>query len=103
MRAVSGIRLSNPAHPGAFIRHEIIRSLGLSVTIAASALGVSRTTLSTLLNERVRLSAELALRIEKAFGVSMETLMRMQVSFDVALIRKRAKDGEVARFTRKPH
>ncbi|MFZ2996037.1 HigA family addiction module antitoxin [Sphingobium sp.] len=93
MSAIAGIRLKNPSHPGGFIRHEIIDPLGLSVTAAAEALGVTRATLSTLLNERAHLSSEMALRIEKAFGVSMDTLMRMQNSFDIAQARKR--EGEI--------
>ena len=80
MSATLGIRLKNPAHPGGFIRHEIIEPLGLSVTAAAYVLGVTRATLSTLLNERARLSPEMALRVEKAFGISMDTLMQMQKS-----------------------
>lgn len=80
MSATLGIRLKNPAHPGGFIRHEIIEPLGLSVTAAAEVLGVTRATLSTLLNERARLSPEMALRVEKAFGISMDTLMQMQKS-----------------------
>lgn len=93
MSAIAGIRLKNPAHPGGFIKHEIIEPLGLSVTAAADVLGVTRATLSTLLNERAHLSPEMALRVEKAFGVSMDTLMRMQNSYDIAQTRKR--EGEI--------
>src|SRR4051794_36200712 len=78
MGATAGIRMKRPAHPGGFVKHEIIEPLELSVTAAAQALGVTRATLSTPLNERASLSPEMALRIEKAFGVSMDTLMRMQ-------------------------
>jgi len=98
MSAIAEIRLKNPAHPGGFIRHEIIDPLGLSVTAAAEALGVTRATLSTLLNERAHLSSEMALRIEKAFGVSMDTLMRMQNSFDIAQARKREGEIKVSPF-----
>lgn len=69
-----------PAHPGGFLKMEIIEPLGLSVTDAARALGVTRSALLALLNERAALSPEMALRVEKAFGVSMDTLMRMQLS-----------------------
>src|SRR3990172_13160757 len=62
------LRLANPAHPGQFIRMEIIHPLGLSVTAAAKVLGVTRPTLSALLNGRAALSSDMALRIEKAFG-----------------------------------
>ena len=71
------------------------------MTDAARALGVTRPALSALLNERAALSSEMALRIEKAFGLSMETLMRMQNSFDIAEVRRRAGDIEVKRFVRK--
>jgi addiction module HigA family antidote len=93
-----GIRLKRPAHPGGFVRHEIIDPLGLTVTRAAEVLGVTRATLSTLLNERAHLSPEMAVRIEKAFGVSMDTLMRMQNSFDIAQARARADLIDVAPF-----
>ena len=87
------LRLKTPAHPGGFIKHEIIEPLGLTVTAAAEVLGVTRATLSTLLNERSHLSPEMALRVEKAFGVSMDTLMQMQNSYDIAQTRKR--EGEI--------
>jgi addiction module HigA family antidote len=93
-----GIRLKRPAHPGGFVRHEIIDPLGLTVTRAAEVLGVTRATLSTLLNERAHLSPEMAVRIEKAFGVSMDTLMRMQNSVDIAPARARADLIDVAPF-----
>lgn len=98
MSASPGIRLKAPAHPGSFIRQEIIEPLGLSVTGAAEVLGVTRATLSTLLNERAHLSPEMALRVEKAFGVSMDTLMRMQNSYDIAETRKRAGEINVAPY-----
>jgi len=106
MASIAGIRLKNPAHPGGFIKHEIIEPLGLSVTAAADVLGVTRATLSTLLNERAHLSPEMALRVEKAFGVSMDTLMRMQNSYDIAQTRKREGEIKVAPFKGKsvePH
>ena len=102
MGANIGIRMKSPAHPGGFIRHEIIEPLGLSVTGAAEALGVTRATLSTLLNERAHLSPEMALRVEKAFGVSMDTLMRMQNSYDIAQTRRREGEIKVAPFRGKP-
>ena len=98
MSATPGLRLKTPAHPGGFIRSEIIDPLDLSVTAAAAALGVTRATLSTLLNERAHLSPDMALRLEKAFGVSMDTLMRMQNSYDIAQARKREGEIKVARF-----
>ncbi len=85
------IRMKNPSHVGGFVRHEILEPLGLNVTTAAKALGVTRPALSGLLNEHVDLSPEMALRIEKAFGVSMDLLMRMQNSYDIAKARKGEK------------
>ncbi|WP_433996243.1 HigA family addiction module antitoxin [Bradyrhizobium jicamae] len=93
-----GLRMKNPAHPGGFVKSEIIDPLDLSVTEAAKVLGVTRPALSALLNQRADLSPEMALRLEKAFGVSMDTLMRMQNSFDIAQTRKRAGEIRVARF-----
>ncbi len=90
-----GIRMKSPAHPGGFIKSEILEPLGLSVTDGAKALGVTRPALSALLNERADLSPDMALRIEKAFGVSMDTLMRMQNSFDIAKARLREGDIKV--------
>ena len=102
MSATLGLRLKSPAHPGGFIKHEIIEPLGLSVTAAAEVLGVTRATLSTLVNERAHLSPEMALRVEKAFGVSMDTLMRMQNSYDIAQTRKRQGEIKVTRLKVKP-
>jgi antitoxin HigA-1 len=87
-----------PPHPGDFIRTEIIEPTGLSVTAAASALQVSRPALSSLLNSHGSLSGEMALRIEKAFGVKMDTLLRMQVAYDIAQTRKREKEIRVQRI-----
>ncbi|HEY3719303.1 MAG TPA: HigA family addiction module antitoxin, partial [Roseiarcus sp.] len=66
-----------PAHPGVFIREEVLGELGLSVSEAAEALGVRRATLSDVVNGKAAVSPEMALRIEKAFGVNMDTLLKM--------------------------
>jgi addiction module HigA family antidote len=92
------IRLAQPSHPGQFIKLEIVEPLGLSVTEAAKVLGVTRPTLSALLNRRSALSPEMALRIEKAFGVKMDTLLRMQTAFDIAQARKREGEIVVRRY-----
>jgi len=83
--------IKNPPHPGDFIRTEIVEPAGLTVTAAAASLGVSRPALSSLLNGKAGLSGEMALRIEKAFGVKMDTLMRMQSAYEIAQTRKRGK------------
>ena len=90
--------MKNPPHPGDFIRTEIIQPAGLSVTAAAAALQVSRPALSSLLNSKANLSGDMALRIEKAFGVKMDTLMRMQSAYDIAQTRKREKEIRVRRI-----
>ena len=84
--ATNGIKVNmTPSHPGDFIRTEVIEEFGLNVTKASQILGVRRATLSALLNGNAALSPEMALRIEKAFNVSMDMLLRMQ-----ALVRRRA-------------
>lgn len=98
MGSTRGIRIKSPAHPGGFVKSEIVEALGLTVTRASEVLGVTRAALSALLNERANLSPEMALRLEKAFGVSMETLMRMQNSYDIAEARRRAGDIDVAPY-----
>ncbi len=87
--------MKNPAHPGDFIRTEIIEPAGLTVTAAAAALRVSRPALSSLLNGKADLSGEMALRLEKAFSVKMETLMRMQSAYDIAKTRSREREIKV--------
>ena len=90
--------MKNPPHPGNFIRTEIIEPAGLSVKAAAAVLQVSRPALSSLLNGKADLSGNMALRIEKAFGVKMDTLMRMQSAYDIAQTRKREKEIRVRRI-----
>jgi addiction module HigA family antidote len=89
--------MKNPPHPGDFIRTEIIEPAGLSVT-AAAELQVSRPTLSSLLNGKAILSGNMALRIEKAFGVKMDTLLRVQTSYGIAQTRKRENEIHVRRI-----
>ena len=95
-----GIQVNmTPSHPGDdFIRAEIIDELGLNVTRAAAILGVRRSTLSTLLNGNASLSPEMALRIEKAFDVSMDMLLRMQAWHDASCMRARAGEIAVERY-----
>jgi addiction module HigA family antidote len=93
-------RMRNPVHPGEFIRAEILEPHDLSVTDAAQVLGVTRQALSNLLNGQAGLSGDMALRLEKAFGVRMDTLMRMQSSYDIVQTRQRAKLIMVRRYRR---
>ena len=88
--ATNGIKVNmTPSHPGDFIRTEIIEELGLNVTRTAEILGVRRATLSDLLNSNAALSPEMALRIEKAFGVGMDMLLQMQAWYDASQMRAR--------------
>lgn len=92
--------MKEPPHIGGFVRREIIEPLGLSVTDAARALGVTRQALNNLINEKSALSAEMALRIEKAFGPKMEHLLRMQLEYDIARARKLEAGLKVRRMRR---
>jgi addiction module HigA family antidote len=84
-----------PPHPGVFIRGEIVDELRLTVSETAKILGVRRATLSDLLNGNAALSPEMALRIEKAFGVKMETLLNMQAWHDAYQMRRRQDDIKI--------
>ena len=91
--AINNVKVNmTPSHPGDFIRTEVIEELGLSLTRAAEILGVRRATLSALLNGHASLSPEMALRIEKAFNVSMDMLLRMQAWWDASQMRARASE-----------
>lgn len=97
--ATKGIKVNmTPSHPGDFIRTEVIEDLSLTVTKAAEILGVRRATLSDLLNGTATLSPEMALRIEKAFDVSMDMLLRMQAWYDASQMRARASEISVQRY-----
>ena len=87
-----------PVHPGYFIRTEILDELNLSISRAAEILDVRRATLSDLVNEKAVLSPEMALRIEKAFGVSMDTLLRMQAWHDIYTMRQRQGEISVQKY-----
>lgn len=87
-----------PAHPGAFIQDEILAELGLGVAQAAGYLGVRRATLSDLLNEKASLSPEMAMRVELAFGVKAELLLRIQALWDAWDIRRQAGELNVQRY-----
>jgi len=91
-------RTARPGRPGQFIRMEILEPLALTVTEAAKALDVTRPALSALLNGRSSLSPEMALRIEKAFGVKMDTLLRMQTAYEIAEARLHEGEIKVERY-----
>ena len=76
--------MKNPPHPGRIVRDECLEPLGLSVTAAAKALGVSRNAVSELVNERRGVSPEMAIRLSKAFGSSPEVWGGLQLAYDLA-------------------
>jgi addiction module HigA family antidote len=88
----------NPPHPGELIRTEVIEALGLTVSKAAEVLQVRRATLSDLLHGKAALTPDMALRIEKAFGPDMDHLLRMQLAYDVARTRQRARNISIKRY-----
>ncbi|MEO0327132.1 MAG: HigA family addiction module antitoxin [Pseudomonadota bacterium] len=90
------IGLKTP-HPGGFLKRSVLPD-DISITNLAKALGVGRPALSNLLNEKASLSPEMALRIEKAFGVKMDTLLRIQARYDADLMREREGDIHVEKF-----
>jgi addiction module HigA family antidote len=90
--------MRNPPHAGDLIRTEVIEALGLSVSKAAEVLKVRRATLSDLLRGKAALTAEMALRIEKAFGPNMDHLLRMQLAYDVAKTRRQARSIAIKRY-----
>lgn len=96
------MRMARPAHPGQFIRMEVIEPLNLSITQAAKILGVTRPALSAVLNGRAALSPGMALRVEKAFGPKMDTLLRMQTAYEIADVRDREDEIKVKRYMAKP-
>lgn len=85
-------------HPGEWLRSEIIEPHGLSVTIAAEKLKVTRQAMSNLLNGRSGLSADMAIRFEKAFGVQADTMMRMQARYDLTRARQNEKSMKIERI-----
>ena len=90
--------MKNPPHPGEIIRGEIIEALGLTVTSAADILGVRRATLSDVTNGKASVSAEMALRLETAFGISMDLLLKLQAGYDAAQARMHGNQIKVKRF-----
>ncbi|MCW1428987.1 HigA family addiction module antitoxin [Novosphingobium sp. JCM 18896] len=81
-------------HPGLWLKSEIVEPHGQNVRQLAQHFGVSRQALSTLLNGRAALSAEMAIRFEKAFGIKADSLMRMQSAYELAQVR--AHQDEIA-------
>jgi addiction module HigA family antidote len=92
------MKMHNPPHPGEVIRGLCLEPLSLTVTGAATALGVSRKTLSAILNGRAGISPEMAVRLSMAFGTSAETWMNQQAQYDLWHAERRRKDFKVTRL-----
>jgi len=92
------MNMHNPPHPGEIIRDLCLEPLGLSVTDAASALGVSRKTLSSILNGRSGISPEMALRLSKAFNTTPEGWLNQQVQYDLWNAKKDSKGLKVKKL-----
>jgi len=90
--------MHNPPHPGGIVKRQCLEPLGLSVTAAASHLGVSRQSLSELVNERTGVSVDMAIRLTKAFGSTPETWLGLQMAYDLWRARRRIDDIKVERI-----
>jgi addiction module HigA family antidote len=90
--------MKNPPHPGELIKYECLEALSLSVTKGAEILGVSRQTLSSLINGHTNITPEMAIRLEKAFGGTAESWLRMQLAYDLAQIQKKSASINVKRY-----
>ena len=92
------MNMHNPPHPGEIIRDLCLEPLGISVTDAAAALGVSRKTLSSILNGHAGISPEMALRLSKAFNTSPESWLNQQVQYDLWHAKKDSKGIKVKKL-----
>jgi addiction module HigA family antidote len=92
--------MKNPPHPGLSVRRDCLEPLGLSVTKAAKALGVTRQALNNLVNGKGGISPEMAIRLDKAFGGSAEVWLGLQLDYDLAGARKREREIKVRRIPR---
>ncbi len=90
--------MKNPPHPGELIKYDCLEALSLSVTKGAEILGVSRQTLSNLINGRTNITPEMAIRLEKVFGGTAESWLRMQLAYDLAQIQKKSASINVKRY-----
>ncbi len=90
--------MRNPPHPGGIVKRQCLEPLGLSVTAAAGHLGVSRQSLSGLVNEHTGVSVDMAIRLAKAFGSTPETWLGLQMAYDLCQARRRIKDIKVERI-----
>jgi addiction module HigA family antidote len=92
------LQMYNPPHPGEILRELCLEPLGLTVTRAAQALGVSRKTLSAILNGKAGVSPEMAIRLSMAFDTSAESWLNQQAQYDLWIARQRQREFEVERL-----
>ena len=90
--------MHNPPHPGAFIRRQCLEPLGLTVTEAAKGLAISRNTLSTLLNDRLGISPEMAIRLSEAFGGIPESWLQQQIQYDLWHAQQNREEIAIRKF-----
>ena len=93
------MRMKNPPHPGLSVRHDCLKSLGLSIAEETKVLGVKQQAMNNLVIGKAGISAEMAIRLEKAFGGDAETWLRMQAAYDLTQAEKRAGKIRVRRVT----
>ena len=93
--------MENPPHPGLSVRHDCIEELDLTITEAAQILGVTRQTLNNLVNGKSGISADMALRLDKAFGGGAEMWLRLQMAYDLAQARQHEGDMNVKPVARR--
>jgi addiction module HigA family antidote len=91
------MRMKNPPHPGLSVQHDCLEPLGLSIAEGAKVLGVTRQALNNLASGKAGISAEMAIRLEKAFGGGAETWLRMQAAYDLAQAEKHTRKIKVQR------
>ena len=91
--------MKNPPHPGLSVRHDCLEPLGLSVAEGAKVLGVSKQALNNLVKGQAGISAEMAIRLDKAFGGGADTWLRMQAAYDLARAQRIASKLKVRRVT----
>jgi len=89
--------MKNPPHPGLSVRHDCLEPLGLSIAEGAKVLGITRQAMNNLVSGNAGISAEMAIRLEKAFGGGAETWLRMQAAYDLARMEKRSGKIKVRR------
>ncbi|MDA2936799.1 HigA family addiction module antitoxin [Acidobacteria bacterium AH-259-A15] len=93
------MKMHNPPHPGEVVKKLCLEPLGVSITEAAEALGVSRKTLSSVLNGRAGISPEMAIRLSIAFDTSAESWLNQQVQYDLWVARRQARNLKVKKLS----